>query len=260
MSVALDLTFATVGGRTALTRRRYRWPLLIGRVFADPRRPGVGAVTLQNAAGTLIPGDMVAQRVSVVHGASAVLRGQGATTISGIPGGAVAVEDTELRVDGRSCLVFDPSPRILTAHARYRQGSRVTVQPGGRAVLCDAVVLHPDLTDEGFGSYESLVDICGVDGALLARDAQLLEGLPRVRRAPRAFGTVYVIGAAPAAPADAIESLAVLDGDRRLYLGVSDLPNGCGWAVRIAASDGGVLRSALAAVVTLADAVIPAAR
>lgn len=88
MSVALDLVFAEVAGRTRLTRRRYRWPLLIGRVFTSTT--GVGSVTVQNAAGTLIPGDEVTQRIAVVEGGSAVVSGQGATTVSGVPGAAVA--------------------------------------------------------------------------------------------------------------------------------------------------------------------------
>jgi urease accessory protein len=259
VSAALDLTFAAVGGRTVLIRRRYRWPLLIGRVFSDPARSCGGAATIQNAAGTLIPGDALTQRIRVVDGGSVVVRGQGATTVSGIRDGLVAVEDTEMSVDGRSGLVFDPAPRILTPHARYRQCTRVTVASGGRAVLCDAVVLHPALTDKVFGSYESVVDVCGPGGALLARDAQLLEGMPRVRRSPMAFATVYVIGAGSVAIADDVESLAVLDGDRPVYVGVSDLPNECGWAVRISASDGGVLRSAITAVLTLAKPVLSTA-
>ncbi|WP_319452591.1 MULTISPECIES: urease accessory protein UreD [unclassified Mycobacterium] len=254
---ALDLVFASVAGRTALTRRRYRWPLLIGRVFTDPARPGVGAVTIQNCAGTVIPGDVVRQRIEVLDGGSAVVRGQGATTVSGVHGGAQAVEDTSLRVDASSRLLFDPSPRILTAHARYRQRLQVCVEPGGRAVLVDAVVLHPDLTDETFGSYESGVAVTAPDGTLLALDAQTLESMPRVRRAPTAFGTVYVAGEGfdetMTALSRDLESLSVLMGDRRVYLAVSDLPNQAGWAVRLAASDGGTLRATVAAVIELIE-------
>jgi urease accessory protein len=45
-----------------------------------------------------------------------------------------------------------------------------------------------------------------------------------------------------------LEALAVLSGGRRAYVGASDLPNGAGWAMRIAASDGGILRTTVAAV------------
>jgi urease accessory protein len=252
---ALDLVFARVAGRTALTRRRYRWPLLIGRVFTDPTRPGVGSVTIQNCAGTVIAGDVVRQRIEVVDGASAVVRGQGATVVSGVRGGETAVEHTRLRVDASSRLLCDPSPRILTAHARYRQRTQVCVEPGGRAVLVDAVVLHPDLTDDAFGSYESSVAVVAPDGTLLALDAQVLETMPRVRRAPAAFGTVYVVGGGfdetMTALLPTLESLSVLTGDRRVHLAVSDLPNQAGWAVRIAGSDGGTLRAIVAAVTEL---------
>ena len=255
---ALDLTFARVAGRTALTRRRYRWPLLIGRVFTDRTWPGVGSVTIQNCAGTIIAGDVVRQRIEVVDGGSAVVRGQGATIVSGVPGGDTAVEDTRLWVDTSSRLLFDPSPRILTAHARYRQRTQVCVEPGGRAVIVDAVVLHPDLTDEAFGSYESSVAVTAPDGTLLALDAQMLETTPRVRRAPTAFGTVYVVGGGcdetMTALSPSVESLSVHTGDTRVYLAVSDMPNQAGWAVRIAGSDGGTLRATAAAVTELIEA------
>jgi urease accessory protein len=244
--------FASVDGRTALTRRRYRWPLLIGRVFTDRTRPGAGSVTIQNCAGTVIPGDVVTQRIEVVDGGSAAVRGQGATIVSGVRGGKTAVEDTRLRVDTSSRLLFDPSPRILTAHARYRQRTQVCVEPGGRAVIVDAVVLHPDLTDGAFGSYESSVAVRAPDGTLLALDAQMLETTPRVRRAPTAFGTVYIVGAGfdetMTALSPDVESLSRHTGDRRVYLAVTDLPNQVGWAVRIAGSDGGTLRATIAAV------------
>ncbi|MBB3749091.1 urease accessory protein [Mycolicibacterium sp. BK634] len=248
---ALDLRFANVGAGTNLIRRRYRWPLMIGRVFADPTRTGVGSVTVQNCAGTIIPGDVVKQRIEVVDNGYAVVRGQGATVVSGVPGGEPAVEDTRLVVDASSRLLFDPSPRILTAHARYRQRTEISVAPGGRALVVDAVVLHPDLTDESFGCYESTVAVTAPDGTLLTNDAQMLETMPRVRNAPTAFGTVYLAGefdtVTAALPRD-LESLNVLTGDSRVHLAVSDLPNGAGWAVRMAASDGGTLRATIASV------------
>jgi urease accessory protein len=258
VGAALDLTFAAVGGRTVLTRRRYRWPLLIGRVFPDAERPEVGAVTIQNAAGTVIPGDVVTQRFNVVERGWAVVRGQGATMVTGVPGGAAAVEHIDVQVDASSRLLLDASPRILSPHAHYRQHTRVCVAPQGRAVVVDAVILHPDLTDETFGSYQSNVEIATAEATLLALDAQHLETMPRVRRAPTAFATVYIIGTGldttMTGRSPGVESLSVLTGDRRVYVGVSDLPNDAGWAVRIAASDGGILRATIGAVTALVDA------
>jgi urease accessory protein len=125
-------------------------------------------------------------------------------------------------------------------------------------VLVDAVTLHPDLTDATFGSYESSVAVTAPDGSLCALDAQRLATLPRVRRSPMAFGTVYVIGAgldtAMTALSPSLESLTELSGDRRVYVAVSDLPNDVGWAVRLAASDGGTLRAVTAAVTAAVEA------
>jgi urease accessory protein len=254
---ALDITFAAVGGRTVLTRRRYRWPLLIGRVFRDPSRPLTGSVTIQNAAGTVIPGDVIKTRIAVVDGGSAVVRGQGATVVSGTPGGDLAVEDSRVRVAAGSSLLLDPSPRIVTPHARYRQDMQLCVEAGGRAVFVDTVVLHPDLTAADFGRYESSVAVTAGDGSLLALDAQMMATLPRVRRAPRAFGTVYIVGAGLDTPMTALspklESLSVLTGEGTVYVAVSDLPNGAGWAVRLAASDGGILRSVAATVTAVVE-------
>jgi urease accessory protein len=250
---ALDLIFADVGGRTAMTRRRYRWPLSVGRVFEDPVRPAGGTVTVQNAAGTLIPGDVLRQRISVVDGGTIVVRGQGATVVSGAPGRGAAVEDTCLQVGVDSRLWLDASPRILTRYARFRQHIEVCVE--GSALLVDAVVLHPEVTDATFGGYESTVRITAPDGQLQALDAQALDALPRVRRAPRAFATAYAVGAGFDVPAiiDELEALTVLTGDRRVYVAVSALPGEAGWTVRAAAWDGGTLRSTIGAVCARLD-------
>jgi urease accessory protein len=86
----------------------------------------------------------------------------------------------------------------------------------------------------------------------------MLETTPRVRRAPTAFGTVYVVGGGcdetMTALSPSVESLSVHTGDTRVYLAVSDLPNQAGWAVRIAGSDGGTLRATAAAVTELIEA------
>jgi urease accessory protein len=254
---AVDLRFARIGSRTVLTRRRYRWPVVIGRVFSDPHHRGLGTLTMQNAAGTVIPGDVIRQHIEVVDGGWAAVGGQGATLVSGIPGGDVSAEDTRLYVDASSRLRFDPAPRILTAHARHRQHTEVCVETGGSAVVVDTVVLHPELTDATFGSVESTVTVRAADGALLALDAQLLDRTPVHRFT--AFGTVYLIGAgfdtALTALTPALEDLTCrAEGSvYPVYTGVSDLPNAAGWAVRVAAADGGVLRTAVAAITSRLD-------
>lgn len=256
---ALDLTFTEVGGRTVMARRRYRWPLLVGRVFAHPDRPNVGSVTIQNAAGTIIPGDLLRQRLAVVDGGSAVVHGQGATQVTGAPGSRASVEHTYIEVDGRSRLVFYPSPRVLMAHANYRQRVSACVGRGGRAVLVDTVVLHPELTDGTCGSYESTVSIISVVGAVLTVDSQLIERIPAFRQHFKGFGTIYILGIERdstmiIALMAGLEEMAAPSCDRPVYSGLSELPNGAGWAIRVAAPDGGALRAATDSLIQLVEA------
>ena len=98
------------------------------------------------------------------------------------------------------------------------------------------MVLHPECGNADFGSYASTVEVLGPEHDLLAVDAQSLDAMPVARRAPSAFGTVYGIGLGDA-PSEV--------SPRDAYGAVTDLPNGAGWAVRIAARDGGALRAAL---------------
>ena len=179
----------------------------------------------------------------MVDGGVATVRGQGATTISGTVSGAEAFEETQLTVDATGELWYASAPRIVTPHARYRQELRVCVAPGGRAVVVDAVVLHPECGNADFGWYASTVEVRGPEQDVLAVDAQSLDAMPTARRAPSAFGTVYLIGLGDARP-------HVPDD---VYGASTELPNGAGWAVRIAAPDGGALRTAL-------DEVLSAAR
>jgi len=257
--VALDLVFSGVGHTTVLTRRRYRWPLLIGRVFPDPVHRGAGVAIIQNAAGTIIPGDRIRMLVTVTEAGFAVLRGQGATTVAGLPEGATATEVSRVHVEGRSTLVMAIPPRILTAHAHYRQHTEVCVESDATLVLVDGFVVHPDVTHVTFGCYESTVDIRSGAGEILAIDTQRLVSLPRMRHTPKAFGSVFVVCSADdplrtrvlREMAPIIENLAEPPGRAAVYPAVSALPNDAGVLVRIAAADGGSLRSTVDTVVSM---------
>jgi urease accessory protein len=51
-----------------------------------------------------------------------------------------------------------------------------------------------------------------------------------------------------------LEALTAFTENRRVYVGVSDLPNEAGWAVRMAASDGGTLRAVIGEATTILEA------
>ncbi|SNS81846.1 urease accessory protein UreD [Rhodococcoides kyotonense] len=247
MSEALDLSFTTIGTRTVFDRRRYRWPQTVGRVFyTDPGDAGRGRVIVQNSGASLHPGDRVEQRVSASTGARIDVVGQGAMLVTGTPGGRAGVEDTELRVDHQAHLAFRPEPRILTPYAHARQDTRVGLNGTGTVLLTDAVVVHPGVTAETFGSFRSSVTVT-TGGRVRAFDAQHASSLPFPKSGLRAFATVYLLGAG---------AVDVPVGDLPgVYAAATTLPDDVGVAVRLAATDGDTLRAGIEGAVGLLSSV-----
>ncbi|MDV8054288.1 MULTISPECIES: urease accessory protein UreD [unclassified Rhodococcus (in: high G+C Gram-positive bacteria)] len=241
ISRSLDLSFEAVRGQTVFDRKRYRWPQSVGRMFPGPH-PRSGSVIVQNSGASIHPGDVIEQRVHVGTGAYVQILGQGAMLVTGKPGCAAATESTVLRLRGDGRLIHCPEPRILTRHAHFVQLTDVEIGDGS-AVVVDAFVLHPELTANDVGSISSTVRVRCVEGQEpLMVDAQLLDS-SLWPRSLRAFGTVYVLGSAATVPA-----LSDVDG---VHLAVTELPNGVGHAVRMAAEEGGALRTALERTVRL---------
>lgn len=239
---SLDLSFATSGNRTVLDRRRYRWPQTIGRMFyLDADDPGHGRLIVQNAGASLHPGDHVRQRIAATAGARAEVTGQGAMLVTGLPGSKPAVEETELRAEASSMLIYQPEPRILTRFAHVVQNTHVELERGGSVMLTDAVVAHPDVTAESFGSFRSRVTLT-VDGDMRLFDAQHASAMPNPRAGLRAFATVYLLG--PAAEDPAVD-LDRFDAKWGVYAAGSVLPNDAGYAIRIAATGGDTVREAI---------------
>ncbi|WP_072802431.1 urease accessory protein UreD [Rhodococcoides yunnanense] len=247
---ALDLSFTTLGGRTVFDRRRYRWPQTVGRLFhLDTSDPGWGRVIVQNAGASLHPRDHVRQRVVVRDGGRVDVVGQGAMQVNGVPGAEPAVERTELEADASSTLVYRPEPRILRAFARVEQHTHVELRGDAAVVLTDAVVVHPDVTTESFGSFRSRVTVAsgGHPGVF---DVQYASSMPCPGSGLRAFATVYLLCTDVVDEAGALDALVHrFDGRSGAYAASSVLPNGMGHAVRVAATGGDVLRDCVASVV-----------
>ncbi|MCI2421686.1 urease accessory protein UreD [Saccharopolyspora sp. K220] len=204
-----------------------------------------GQVIVQNAGAALQPGDIIRQRLTAADGAVVDVVGQGAMPVTGRPGRPPAREETELNAVTGSTLVHRPEPRLLLPNANFRQHINVSVAVGSIAILVDAVVIHPDGDDGTFGSCTSTV-VISVPGETAPRavDAQSLAALPRTAGL-RAFGTLFVVTPDPT-DGRVGEELTRLEHDAPAYLAATSLPGAAGWAVRIAAPDGQLLRTGLA--------------
>ncbi|MGA9872363.1 MAG: urease accessory protein UreD [Rhodococcus sp. (in: high G+C Gram-positive bacteria)] len=258
-ALTLDLSFTAAGTRTVMNRRRYRWPQTVGRVFyLDVADPGHGTVLIQNAGASLHPGDYVKQRISASGGARIDVSGQGAMLVTGVPGAGPAVEETDLRAGASTGLAYRPEPRILTEFAHVEQNTSVVLKAGASVVLTDAVIVHPDVTEESFGSFRSRVTV-STTGDIRMFDAQHATTLPSPHSGLRAFATVYLlVGDENAVSSNAsfdwpngLEGLNGFDGRSGAYAAGTALPNGVGYAIRIAAAGGETLRRALETAVGL---------
>lgn len=228
-----------------MDRRRYRWPMTIGRTFyTDPVDPGRGTVIVQNAGASLHPGDHVTQRIEATAGARVDVVGQGAMLVTGVSGGRPAVEETSLVADASSTLVYIPEPRILTRSAHVEQNTQVELGAGAAVLLTDAVVVHPEVTAESFGSFRSRVTLTAA-GYLRMFDAQSATSIPNPRSWLRAFATVYLLLGAGMELGSAFEEFDHFDGSMGAYAAGTVLPNNSGLAIRIAATGGDTLRAAL---------------
>jgi len=145
----LDLVFAMRRRAHLPDPAPLPWPLLIGG-SSPTARPGVGSVTIQNCAGTVIP---VMSSGSGSGGRRRVggVRGQGATTVTGVHGGEPAAEDTRLRVDAssRCCSTLAAHPHRARG---YRQRTGGVCRAGWTGGDRRRRGPHPDLTDEAFGA------------------------------------------------------------------------------------------------------------
>ncbi|OBA35703.1 urease accessory protein UreD [Gordonia sp. 852002-51296_SCH5728562-b] len=253
----IDLAFGLAGGETVLTRRRHRWPFHVGRLFGPDDDP-YSTLILQNVAGSMIPGDRVRSRFDLGAGTRVALRGQGAVTVAGVPGGAASQEWCTIRAGEDACAVVDTGLRVVGPSASHRQRTYLTLAPSANVILVEATAIHPSVDIGSGGIVDSAITVrmC-TDRRCAAVDHQLLATASSPRQF-RAFGSVYALGAAAAD--DPTEDLRLLleslESDTRVYCAVARLPHRLGLIVRAVAEDGGVLRTFLSEVSQITSAAI----
>ncbi|BBE74881.1 urease accessory protein UreD [Oharaeibacter diazotrophicus] len=251
---ALDLVFDRhPSAGTRLTRRRARYPFVLTRAFRlDEHHPDVLTAIVQSASGAILGEDVLAQAVTVGPGASAHVTTPAAMTANRTVGGAVARETVTLRVAAGGLLEWLPAPRILLPGSALDQEVAATVDPDGIAVLADGFSVHdPEAAGRPFRFYAARLTVRRPDGRVLFDERQRLDGPPnRFGGAAglTAHGALTVLapsgegghGALAAALEAAVAGLPV-------HAGAGALPRGAGVALRIAAADGGAMRTAVTA-------------
>ena len=238
--------------RTALRAQSFRAPVHIGKGHWDPAADVLTVHTVNATAG-LFAGDAVDWRVRVEAGARLRLVSPSATRVfrHARPGGEISGDDARtdqtFHVGGAGAwLEVWPEGFIPHAGCRHRQTTRLDVEAGGGALLCE--ILAPGRVAMGEAwAFERLrwaLDISHA-GRPVARERWDLRPAER----PESLASLFLIGAAKPALDGWMEDE---DGLSKLgsgcWVGASRLEGGAGWMVKVLAADGAVLRRTLGTV------------
>ncbi|MGU3284712.1 urease accessory protein UreD [Methylobacterium mesophilicum] len=248
---AARLAFVRGGGTTVLTRQHVPYPFHITKPFRlYPERPDLITLYLQSASGGLYRGDHLSLGIEMGPGCAAHITTQAATVVhrtSGQP----SRQDTQIRVGADAFLHYVPDPLILFPNAALFASTRITLEPGARAVVSESIACHdPEGRSRPFDQVALSLGVETSDGTVLVRERARITGAefqdPASLLGPwRAFGALIILGPASCLPDPAaVQSAADRLGCRA---GLSPLPNAAGLGLRLLAPDGGTLAAGLEA-------------
>ena len=252
----LELAFRVApGGRTALERRRQRFPLhCTTPLYLDPAVPGMPFVYVQNPTGGVFAGDRLRVAAAAGPETHVHLTTPAATKAYRMEAGH-AEQLTELTLESGAYVELVPEPLIPQAGTRLSSRVSATLADGSALVAAETVAPGRLARDEVF-AYEHLelcTDVRDAGGSELCVDRLRLEP---ARRSPTARGLLggpgYVgtlLAVAPGRDGERLASstdavLAELPGVRAAAGAIAD---GAGSLARIIGSTPGGVRRAIEA-------------
>jgi len=244
MSLAghLDLLAAADGeGRTVLRRQSFSAPFHISKPHHDA---GWLVVNLASPTPGMLGGDRVKANVEVATGARLVLTTPSASRLHTMDVGHAELVQ-EFTVARGACLDFFPEYLIPQRGTRYRQRTRISVEPGGTLLWCESIAPGRTASGEVF-AYEELrfaTDIFIGGTHVLRERFRLVPGKSALNALRSRFPEAYYAGIVWAAPgiAPSADAFNELHDEDAAWVGVTALTAG-GFIVKIVAADSITLR------------------
>jgi urease accessory protein len=233
-----DLTFARVGDRTKIIRQYVSYPFHLTRPFTlDPDIPALTTIYQQSASGGLYRADGLTSRIELI-GASAVhLTTQAATVVHDCHGDP-ARQSTAIAMGEGGFLALTPDPAVLFPGAAVEANTIVKFAQGAAVFLADAFACHdPTAAGRPFDHYICDTRIlAAADGRALVRDRIAISGKDlQGRGSPmadwRIAANYFLLGPLERLPLR--DRLVEAAGGPDAIGGVTALPNGAGWGVRV---------------------------
>ena len=239
-----------------------QYPFHVTRVFhMDEAWPELASLYLQSVSGGLFADDRLELDVAVVEGAALHLTSQSATKVHSMTGGE-AQQNATLIVEAGGYLEYLTDPVILFPNARLESRIDVSCAPGGTAILADSFLSHDPAggTEPAFGLFATEVVVRRPEGAPLVIDRFRVEpaetgfGNPGLDGGCQVQGTLYVIDDRHPGADLAGALREAMAGREGIRAGASALPADAGAWLRVLATEGEDLRSALHAAAVAARA------
>lgn len=250
----LDLALSRHGGVTRVRRHYQRAPLHLYRpIYLDGGRPDMAFLFLQQFGDGLVQGDRYRIDVDCGPGSATHITTQAATNVFKARHN-FASQLVNLRVAGDAVLEYLPDPVVPFRGSRLFQRTCVTVDPAATVILGETLLPGRVAHDEAhaYDIYWSETEVRRPDDALLFADVLRLH--PSGGENPRSDGllgahdviaALYVISG-ETDPGDMVTLLrTALAGCPEVSSGVSELPNGCGAAVKLLGSTSKAVQAAL---------------
>jgi urease accessory protein len=249
----LDLAVSRHGGVTRVRRHYQRAPLHLYRpIYLDPGRPDMAFLFLQQFGDGLVQGDRYRIDVDCGPGSATHITTQAATNVFRARQN-FATHVVNLRVAHGAVLEYLPDPVVPFRGSRLFQRTRVTVDPEATVILGETLL--PGRVAHGeahvYDVYWSETEVRRLDEALLFADVLRIN--PSAGDDPRSNGllgahdviaALYVISR-QTDPAGLVTLLRSALTACDVLSGVSELPNGCGAAVKLLGSASKPVQAAL---------------
>jgi urease accessory protein len=240
---------ARADGRTALAAQSFRAPYHLSKPYWDADT-GTLLVQVVNPTAGILEGDSLESDIAVGPGAALLVTTPSASRVFKMRDGSAACRQ-RFSVAKGGWLEVMPEPLVPHRGCRYRQTTKIKVEPGGGLFFAD--LLMPGRVAHG-GEAWAWERLCLETEARLGGELVLRERFDQTGAELKALAALCGSGATACfgnavliADGDAswLPAARALHGDG-VWLGVSALRRG-GWSIKFVAADGIRLRKTLRA-------------
>lgn len=249
----LDIRLAPHHGVTRVQRQYQRAPLHIYRpVYLDPDQPGMAFIFAQQSGDGFVQGDRYRMDIDCAPGSAAHITTQAATKVYPARQNYIT-QLVNLRAGAGAVLEYLPDPVVPFRGSRLFQRTCVTADPDSTVMLSDTLlpgrVAHGEA--HAYDLYWAETEVRRPDGTLLFADVLRLH--PAAGDDPKSIGLLgtYDVVATLYIVTEQVDPTALVFLMRSalaacpVLAGATELPYGCGAAVRLLGTSGAAVQAAL---------------